>query len=112
MPRDSRIDANGTYARPSTESYGRRSYGGEVSGSRSGSYERTRPQSTYDRGGAAYQPRSGSAGGYSGRSYAAPRSGSSGGYGGSAGRAPMGGGGSRGMSGGGGGARGGGYRGR
>jgi hypothetical protein len=117
LPRDSRIDANGTYARPSTESYGRRSYDGQSTGNASGSYERNRPQGTYDRGGAGYQPRSGSAGGSSGRGYSAPRSGSSGGYGGAA-RAPSGGGGSRGFSGGGGGSRGysggggGGYRGR
>jgi len=102
LPRDSRIDANGTYARPSTESYGRRSNGGQVSGNASGSYERNRPQGTYDRGGSAYQPRSGSATGNTGRGYSAPRSGSSGGYGGAA-RAPSGGGGSRGFSGGGGG---------
>jgi hypothetical protein len=88
-----------------------------VSGNASGSYERNRPQGTYDRGGSSYQSRSGSASGNTGRGYSAPRSGSSGGYGGGA-RAPSGGGGSRGFSGGGGGGSrgggggGGGYRGR
>jgi hypothetical protein len=121
MPRDSRIDANGTYARPSSESYGRRSNGGQASGNASGSYERNRPQGTYDRGGSSYQSRSGSASGnYSGgsasRSYSG--GGASRGYsGGGASRGYSGGGGSRGFSGGGGGGSrggggGGGYRGR
>lgn len=77
LPRDSRVDVNGTYARPSTESYGRRSYGTGTTGG----YERTRPSGTYDRGGSnfaprgssSYVPRSGSAGGYGGRTYSAPR---------------------------------------
>jgi hypothetical protein len=94
MPRDARVDANGNYARPSTESYGRRSTGGQVSGNASGSYERNRPQGTYDRGGSSYQSRSGSATGSTGRGY----SGSSGGYSGAS-RAPSGGGGSRGYGG-------------
>jgi hypothetical protein len=105
MPRDSRVDANGTYARPSTGTYSRRSV---ESGSSRGSYERTRPQGTYDRGGASGAPRSGgsysSGGSYGSRSYAQPRSYGAGG-----------GGGSRGFSGGGGGfgggSRGGGFSG-
>jgi hypothetical protein len=127
LPRDSRIDANGTYARSSTESNGRRSNGGQVSGNASSSYERNRPQGTYDRGGSAYQSRSGSASGNSGRGYSAPSGGGgsrsySGGGGGGGSRGYSGGGGgggSRGFSGGGGGGGGsrgggggGGYRGR
>jgi hypothetical protein len=114
LPRDSRVDPHGNYARPFSGTYGRRSY---ENGAASGGYERTHPSNTYNRGGSAYAPRggssyvprSGSAGGYSGRSYSAPRGATGGGVsGGGAARGFSGGGGggmSRGFSGGGGGYR-------